>query len=401
MSFHRFAHIAVYLVAVPMGLTGGVSPRAATVAMPDVTDEWIWATHHVLLMKVVEVRHVSVLPRQGKDTMRHVTLTIVESLTPEAAPFIADPPGTRTFPESWFAFPDVDFGALPDVGPGDELLVIASRSRKCLLFCRHLLDEGIRAKLVNPLRSIAELRKSDKVRDLFVAASNVDATVAMYALNRLLTHDELDAAPEEVDRMRSLRNSTNSASVPLLASRLVSRLSGKPEMNSEEYAWLIERLSQFDEHDPYFVHRHLRRLIKYHDERVHTIDQLIGVIADRARPSSVRSACLWVLEDHDLFQFDIPDAHSEALVDTATAALDDDCWIVRCSAGKTLYGMARTAARSQAPEATRQRWIDHVKTALRNAHERETEQIVRWSIEASLRRLDNATGVPESKEPDK
>lgn len=400
MFFHRFQHVAICLAVVALGSAGLANSDGSTVFPQDVTDERTWARNHVLVMRVVEVRNVGVLPRQGMSTMRHVTLTIVESFTPEADGFVPTPPGTRTFPESWFMDPTTQFGVLSNVAAGDQLLVITSTCGQSTLFCRHIVDKPTNARLVKPVRTIGELRRSDKLSDLFAAASDGDATVARYALNRLLAHDALDASPGEVNRIRNLRNSTNCGSVPLLASRLASRLSGKPEMNAEEYEWLIKRLSQFHEQDVHFVLRHLRRLLKYRDERAHIIDQLVGVINDRVRPSPVRSACLGVLSELHLLQFDAPDAHSEKLVETATAALEDDVLNVRRSASITLYHMASAAARSQAPESTRHRWINHVKTALRNAHERETEQVVRWSLEASLRRLDGVAVVPESKERD-
>ena len=364
--------------------------RAELSSRFDLSNEATWIHNHILLAEVASVRHVEALYGRVFQQIAHVTVTLKERFTPDQPSFQAQDGSTVTFGGTALAFPRVRrHEQPPTLTAGEPLILISPRHGKEVAYVIQPGVRGVPADVATSLRAIRRLRLPDATDAQFVnAALQRCPVLARYAMRRLLAADTLPPQPEFVPQLRAVRDAQHtSIAVALLASRLLSRISGQPPLSRDEYLWLKARLVHTDPLDTYALTRLLNRMVAYTDRRAETIGFLLVCSRDSTIPDQVRIACADALVMH-LFEYQHPDAHSESILDTLVELLQDDRRAVRLGTARAL-AMAAYYVLDWAERKSEERpEVDIIKSALQAAVERETDLGAWRSMMLVLERMD-------------
>lgn len=375
------ALLAAYLVC---SIAGTPARAGWPHRVPDFSEESTWTANHIFFAEVLFPRLFQVMQTFTPDELpfrvEHDSkwLEVARDFRGKERPLADSDELNVILWKGSYVFP-THRGNQPVPKTGDRLIVVIPKDRSRPNYGNYLLQPGVRPfepDIADTLLAISKLRLPDAVdTDLVSAALQPEPLLAKYAMKRLLAA-EVPLRDSHFQReLRAVRDAEDTGSdVALVASRLLSRLSGHEPLNRDEYEWLKTRVSQAKTLDMFCLRNLLRRIGEYSEQRTETIQLLTGLARDSAIPGDRRVACLDALTTPAIFGYEQPDRHSDSVVHAFVDLLGDENPYVRGRIAASLGKLGSYLSKSAPPSTEKRAYVDKITAVLHSAIERETHQ---------------------------
>ncbi len=378
--------------------------------VPDFSEESIWTANHIVFAEVLFWRLLQVMqcftPDELPFRVEHDSrwLEMAQQFRGKERP-LPDSDELNAILLDGYVFPAHRVNQ-PKPEMGDRLIVVIPKDPRRPNYGNYLLQPGVwpfEPDIADTLLAISKLRSPDAVdTDLVSAALQPEPLLAKYAMKRLLAADAPLRDAHFQRELRAVRDAEDTRSdVALVASSLLSRLSGQELLNRDEYDWLKTRVSQAKTLDMFCLRNFLRRIGEYSEQRAETIQLLTGLARDSAIPHKVRLECLDPLTTQAIFRYEQPDTHSDTVVRAFVDLLGHEDRYVRFRIADGLCRIGYYLSRSAPPSAEKRAHVDKITAALHNAIERETDRIALLFMRRSMDRLIERVEVRMREEEDK